>query len=104
MIVLALVMGLPETAAYLRMMLMAALVVHLVPATLLILEVRPAAIHGHGPTLRRLAAVALLGGVMLPVALLAIPESPVLAAAILVFAGSFLARWLLVRLPHAAHS
>jgi Ni/Fe-hydrogenase subunit HybB-like protein len=104
MIVLALVMGRAETAAYLQQMLTAALVIHLVPAVLVMLELRPAAIHGHGPMMGRLAALALFGGVILPVALLVVPGCPVLPPVLLVFAGNFLARWLLVRLPHATHS
>ena len=103
MIGLALAMGRPETAGLLRDVLVIVLLVHLVPAVLLMLELRPFAIHGHGPTMERLAAIALVGGVMLPAGLTFVPEMSLWVIVTLVFAGSFLARWLLVRLPHAVH-
>jgi hypothetical protein len=103
MILLALAMGLPETAVLLRDVLVIVLVVHLVPAMLLMLELRPAATRGHGPMFRRLAMASLVGGVLLPAAFAIVPGISLWVAVTLVFAGSFLARWLLVRLPHASH-
>jgi Ni/Fe-hydrogenase subunit HybB-like protein len=103
MIVLALAMGRPETAALLRDVLVIVLLVHLVPAVLLMRELRPVATRGHGPMVPRLAAAALLVGVLLPVGLAFVPEVSLWVPVTLVFAGCFLARWLLVRLPHDGH-
>jgi formate-dependent nitrite reductase membrane component NrfD len=104
MIVLALVMQRPETAAHLRWLLLAALVVHFVPGMLVLRELTPAAKRGHGPAIVYLGGVALLGGVLVPAALAIIPAMPLWVPAALVLAGNLLARWLLVRLPHPAHS
>ena len=103
MIVLALVMGRPESATNLNSGAGGGVAVHLVPVLLVMRNLRPTTIHGHGPMLRRLAALALVGGVVLPLVLAVLPAKSLLAEALLVFAGSFLARWLLVRLPHPAH-
>ena len=105
MLSISLVMGEGRASAVLRLALGILVTVNLIPLGFLVADVRAALVRVYRPlALSGLVAVCLVGGVLLPLYLLAIGETTevLVAAALCIVLGGLAVRFVLVRLPHAS--
>jgi hypothetical protein len=102
---LSLAMNEGRAAAALRLALGILVAVNLIPLALLAVDVRAALARAYRPReLSSLAAVCVMGGVLLPLCLLLAGAAPraLLAAALCVAVAGLAIRFAIVRLPHAS--
>jgi Ni/Fe-hydrogenase subunit HybB-like protein len=105
LLVLATLLGQERAGALLRPALVLLIVLNVVPLGLVVKDLRPALSRAYTPgQLGRLAALCVGVGTLAPLALLLAGGGrlPVLAAALLLLAGSLAARFVIVRVPHAS--
>jgi hypothetical protein len=105
MLVLSVLMGNLRAAAILRLALGLLLVLNAVPLVLLLVDVRTTLARLWGRReLYGLGALSFGGGLLLPLYLLAVGESPLLmsSSALCIVLASLLIRFAIVRLPHAS--
>jgi hypothetical protein len=102
LLLIAPVLGLGQAAAMVRLAALLLLPLNLVALVLLLADARPALTDARGPRpFATLAAVAGLGGILLPLGLLAVGGGwPLVVAVGLVFLGATLVRHEMVQLPH----
>src|SRR5262245_49451037 len=104
MLSLSLVMNEARAAAALRLALGILVAVNLIPLALLAIDVRAALARAYRPReLSGLAAICVVGGVLLPLCLLVAVAAPgaLLAAALCVAVAGVASRFAIVRLPHS---
>ncbi len=104
MLMLAVLMGQGRATALLRPALELLVVVNALFLFLLLAELRPALvrIYGAGP-LRQHGLLALGGGMLLPLCLMLVGDSPLLplTAVLLLLLGSLAIRFVIIKIPHA---
>jgi hypothetical protein len=105
MLVLSILMGHASAAAMLRPALGLLLVLNLVPLCLLAVDLRTTLWHIYSRwELYGVGALSLGGGVLIPLFLLCVVDSPLfmLSAVTFILLGSLVIRFVIVKLPHAA--